>query len=162
MRKKKFIFAVIAVILLGFAIWNVLWLVHYNRYKQLRNKMETENVAGGTSYVVNKNDYLFSLEMPTYLHFNGNLAADKTVPGSEKSEITMLGWLNIFSDDEYGVILYSDDGSMYQINMDKNGNPIFNKDTEQSDIDEMTALVEDNRQIISEVYAEWDSVFGLS
>lgn len=162
MKKKKIAFIIVGVLLLGFAIWNILWYMHYNRYKQLRNKMESETIAGETSYVIRKDNYLFSLVMPTYLHFNGNLAADKTVPGNENSEISMLGWLSIFSNDEYGIILYSNDGYSYQINMDNSGNPIFENNEEKSYIDEITNLVEENSNIISEAYSEWDSVFGLT
>ena len=161
MTKKKIIVAAAVVLLITFAVWNVLWILHYNQYKVFRDKTNMEIICGEVFYTKNSNGYHFNVFMPSYLRFNGNLAANKSLPDHEMDDIVMIVWLNLFHEDTYGVMVNDSDGIQYQIYMDSQGNPVFEDEEDWNYIDEINPIIEANRELIDETYEAWDTVFGI-
>lgn len=160
MKKKKLLIITIGILLLLFGIWNILWTMHYNQYKSYREKTQKNIIGGQVFYTITKDDYYFSVNMPSYLRFNGNLAASKNTEDL-KDGISMIVWLKLFSEDKYGVILNDENGYMYQIYMDEKGKPIYKENESISYINETNALIDSNRDLIDEVYEKWNEVFGI-
>ena len=161
MTKEKIAAAAAGLLLTAFAAWNGVWYLHYRQYQAFRDKTEKVTVGGMDLYQTSRDGYLFSVSMPSYLHFNGNLSADKTIPGNTQSEITMIVWLSLFGADEYGVILNTPDGLQSQIYLDRQGNPVFEDGDDQNYKDDVQFLVSENQEIIRETYDAWDTVFGI-
>ena len=87
--RKKIITIIIALLLIAFAVWNIVWLIYYNNMKHYlsnsNQKMSNKYSFGGRTYTFNTDEYIYNFSLPSYLKFNSFLNVGG-YPGNYNSE----------------------------------------------------------------------------
>jgi hypothetical protein len=160
---KKLIIALIAIIVLGFGAINILWYCHYSDYMDYRNALSKEVVGGETIYTLSKNGYKYSIKCPDYLDFGGNMAIVDHNVESDGAEPVLLIWHKLFNKNKYGVILHlnGDRNSSYQIYVDKDGNPVFEKNDSDDFRNEAESIAQENKETIAGLLSAMNDVWDI-
>jgi hypothetical protein len=111
---------IIILILSIFAIWNLSWFlittIKYQKYVEVIPKNEFG------VHVKEKDDYLYNVKKPGYLHFTGNLGVSKT-----DSMDGLIIWPLLNGGYEYGIRFQNGD-EIFEILVDENMKPIDKDD----------------------------------
>lgn len=126
--KKKKVFMIIGGILILFALFNIGWFTwRSTKYSCFTDEME--RAAMDTVFIpryclTDSENYDYLVKYPDYLSFTGNLSVG--MPASDNNLFTdaLIIWPQLDGSYEYGVLLYEEDGSGYNIYIDRNGNPL--------------------------------------
>ncbi len=110
-KKKKIIF-VVCIILAAILIWNIAWTVHYFNLKGYAENIPSDGDGGYVTNDSHGNSY--SVKLPDYLHFNGNLALVDTEFNS------LIIWVSMFDTKTYGVRISTDGFRAYEMLLDEN------------------------------------------
>lgn len=139
MKKHKTLVISIISILGIFIIINAMWFLYYKKFDK-----HIENIKddGFGVFVVEQDGYSYSVKKPYYLSFVGNLAITKNA-----SNESLLIWINLFRDHEYGVQLMSKDAESYNINIDEKGDLIPEKSSTEAQ-----AVLDQNKEDV------WDFI----
>lgn len=163
-HKKVIIISIICVIVAAFAALNVLWYLHYSDFMDYRSVMKTEDVGGEISYVLRQNGYKYSIKVPSYLDFGGNLAiVEQNDTDDSGSKPTLLIWPKLFKEDKFGIMLRSKDeyNTTYQIYVDKSGNPIFTDDDSEEYKEEIQQILLDNKTSVDGLIKAMNDVWNI-
>lgn len=144
MKKYKIIFTVgIALLVSYHLVWFSIYYLKYSPYTE--NIPKTEN----GKYVLQENDYYFSVKKPSYLTLTGNLAVM-----NEKENLSLIIWPLLTGGYEYGLQILDDDGVQYSVMIDSDSNYLV--DDSSGDLNEthMNKLIETKRAEIEEIMSE--------
>lgn len=121
-NKAKKVVLIIAIIVLLFGIYNLLW--YFTTQSKYTNYSEgMDEFVANKSYVLNPgNGYLYNVKYPDYLTFTGNLAV-----ADENNEVSLIIWPSFYGEDEYGIRITTNDDS-YEIMIDKDMKSVENND----------------------------------
>ena len=149
MNKKKAILAVIGVLVLIFAIWNITWFVFMNNtYKPLLDAVNSqEHLVLEDSCVYD--GYRYSVFPPSYLSFSGNLTIsiydDENIEDGE-TRSSLLIWPKINGEYEYGISL-----RVFDIDSEKDG---FSFESYSFILDEKMEPLKELNPVEKEVYEQ--------
>lgn len=126
MKKKKTIKVLIIIIIIGIVI-NLGWLgivkLKYDGYKEPLKFSDKMKVY----YNVDDDEYTYSLRMPNYMSFTGNLSVSKI------DDDSIIIWPKIDGSMKIGVILI-EDKSAYEVYIDNDLNVVGDYDKEVIDV----------------------------
>lgn len=129
-RKKKINAPILfGIILVGaFVLWNLAWVINLSRnYIPYRNAL---NKSESGAYILEDNGYTYSIKLPDYLSFTGNMAVGKI-----DSQDTLIIWPSGIGEPVYGVRLSVTEDqrenvfSRYEMYVDKNGELVADKNS---------------------------------
>lgn len=136
-KRKKIIIAVISVVLAIFLAWNIVWVVHYFNLKSYTKDIPSDGDGG---YVTNDDEEnSYSVKLPDYLQFNGNIAL------VDKDFNSLIIWVSPFDEKTYGVQLGWDDA--YEMLLDENGQLLS-----EGNFDDAQEVYNANKQTIDKLY----------
>lgn len=111
MKKMKLIWKILIGLLAAFLLWNLVWFgfthIKYAPYKEAIGYDEQRECW----YFRDEDDYVFSVSLPTYLSFTGNLSFTQVLrisnDGTVLNENTydMIIWPKLNGEYEYGVCI---------------------------------------------------------
>jgi len=152
MKKKLFSPKGILIVLAAvFLFWNLMWIIkictQFLPYRDALNKHESAGV-----YILSHNGYTYSVKMPYYLSFTGNLAVV-----NNENESSLIVWPSLFGENEYGISIVAEneigEKRTYEMFVDHTGKPIGeNNNIDVQDIwkkyeNEITAIFEDAKAV---------------
>ncbi|GLB61477.1 hypothetical protein [Cytobacillus sp. NCCP-133] len=130
-----------------FVIWNISWFlittIKYHKFVEVIPKNEFG------VHVKEKDDYLYNVKKPGYLHFTGNLGVAKT-----NSMDGLIIWPLLFGGYEYGIRLQND-GEVFEIYVDENMKPIDKEDKVA------VQQVEENKDEIEKLISKANEIWNL-
>lgn len=148
-KSKKVIIAVISVLLGIFLGWNIVWAVHYFN---LRSYAENIPSDGDGGYVANDNEEnSYSVKLPEYLQFNGNLAL------VDNDFNSLIIWVSPFDNKSYGVQICIDAPDCYDMLLDENG-----KLLEEGNLDDAQDVYNANKETIDKLYENANDFWKLN
>lgn len=109
-NKKKAILIGIATVVSVFSIWNILWLIHYNNFKDYIKNIKDD--GNGVYAISDEKENSYSVKMPDYLMFNGNLAI------IDKENHALIIWLSLSENKTYGAQI-SRNNEKYEMLLDE-------------------------------------------
>ncbi len=163
--KKIIVVCIICVIAVAFAALNILWYLHYSDFMDYRSVMKTENVGGEISYVLRQNGYRYSIKCPNYLDFGGNMAiVEQNDEDDSGNKPTLIIWPKLLKPDKFGIILSTKDEyhTVYQIYIDKSGNPIFTDNDSDEYKEEVQQVLLDNKSSVDGLLKAMTDVWSIS
>lgn len=145
-NKKKTIIIGLSIILGIFAIWNILWLVHFNNYKGFIKNIKDD--GSGVYVVGDEDENSYSVKMPNYLMFNGNLAV------IDKDNHALIVWVSLFGKETYGTRMVRENET-YEMILDKDMQ--LTGDGNRSDAqDVLTEYKSEIAQLYNNAFKFWD------
>lgn len=169
-KKSKLVFTMLIIIAALFAILNIVWLifvqVKYHSYEKAIGYDEERQ----RYYYKDQDDYVYSVGMPNYLSFTGNLAItpviniDENGKATDKERIDLIIWPTVFGKYEYGVSIQLLDDSntesavkytTYEIMLDENKKPIENLNEKEQKI------FEENQGKIDLIYQKAKAMWNI-
>lgn len=165
--RTKIITFVSLIIVLLFAVYNIIWAV----FMHMCWKPLTEPIGyneHGECTIIAEDGYRYSAFKPSYLSFSGNLSLKKYEVMNEPSNETLCSliiWPNFNGEYEIGVSIYGyeedasqDNGfafSSYGFMLDENKQPIDNlNETEKQ-------IMEENSELIDSLYQKAYDMWGI-
>lgn len=121
MNRKKITFYILGSALIIFIILNIIWLV--NRNINYQSALEVTPTEENGIYTSRDKKYLYYVNPPTYLYYNGNLGVT-----DRSNNFLLIIWPSAFKEDKYGIRI-EEKNQAYEIMVDKYGNPIDNNKT---------------------------------
>lgn len=132
--KKKLIMGIILTIAGLFFALNIGWAIIRNAecrpFVKGLDKLETSTLMVPRYAAQDENGCTYAVKYPDYLSLTGNLSVCLPEENGNLFVDSLIVWFAPGKKFEYGVVIY-DDGAMYQIETDSEGNPL---DTEFKDI----------------------------
>ncbi|MCC3374353.1 hypothetical protein [Cohnella sp. REN36] len=154
-QKKKALFVVCGILILGFAIWNLLWIA----FVSVKYKPYTETVPKdkyGIYSTMDSDGYSFNVKKPGYLSFTGNLGSV-----DPDDVCSLIVWPKVFGGYEYGLRILVNSGG-YEIMVDANGNPIRQDSQSNKEFEEIVEVVQNNKERIQKIFGkantQWDLI----
>ncbi len=131
MKKRKIVLIILFILIVVFALINILWYVSkenkYGKYSKGMNKSIMSTFITPKYESVDEEGFTYGVKYPDYLSNVGNLSV--AFPPIDDNLINdgLIIWLNGKSEYEYGVILY-DNENQYMVYIDENGKELNEED----------------------------------
>ena len=148
MSKKKKIIIVISVILAIILTWNIVWAVHYFNLKSYAENIPSDGDGGYVTNDIEENSY--SVKLPDYLQFNGNLAL------VDKDFNALIIWVSLFDVKSYGVQICIGDFNTYDMLLDENGQLL-----KEGNLDDAQEMYDANKDIVDKLYEDANNFWVL-
>ena len=131
MRNKNKIKLVLKIVLAAaivFVAYNVLWFAwSHLRYGKLSSGMEESEISTFVTsryFYTDADGYNYLVKYPDYLTFTGNLSVGMPTTNENSFTDSLIIWPTLSSKYEFGAVLYDEEGTEYQVQIDANGNTL--------------------------------------
>ncbi len=143
MIKNKKIIVAIGIVLTIFLTWNIVWFVHYFNLKGYTKNIPRDDGVYVTS---DAEENSYSVKLPNYLQFNGNLAL------VDSNSHSLIIWVSLTDSKTYGVQicrkeLKSDNFTFYSMLLDEDGQLLA-----EGNLDDAQEVYNANKEIIDKLY----------
>lgn len=148
MIKEKKTKIIICVMLTVFLAWNFIWAMHYFNLKSYTENIPSDGDGGYVTSDTEENSY--SVKVPNYLRFNGNLAV------IDENSNSLIIWVSLFDVKTYGVQIYIEGFQTYDMLLDENGQLL-----EMGNLEDAPEMYNANKEIIDKLYAYANNFWEL-
>ena len=147
MNKKKYLYSVTFLLLL-FAIYNLVWFfARYNYFAKYEKEFPLVADSGKKIYV-DSDGYNYSVAMPRYLSWNGNLSIVE-----KDFQYALIIWKKPFEDTyKTGILFNGYNGITNQIEL---------TDSKTADYPDCQKIVDENQLLIDQLYDRANTVWNL-
>lgn len=125
--KKKLVIRILLITVSLFLVVNIAWAVIRNaeciRFVKGFDKLETSTLMVPRYALADEQGFTYAVKYPDYLSLSGNLSVCLPEEDGSLFVDSLIIWFGAGNKLEYGVVLYDDD-EMYQIEIDRQGNPL--------------------------------------